>query len=71
MAEHRTVDARVVGSTPISHPTKIGLNARFFLTLFPKDLNKESVNYGGMSAIFEKGMLYNYINAESFVTVIV
>lgn len=23
MAEHRTVDARVVGSTPISHPNKL------------------------------------------------
>ena len=26
MAEHRTVDARVVGSTPISHPIKQDLN---------------------------------------------
>ncbi len=32
MAEHRTVDARVVGSTPISHPKRLNRESLFIIS---------------------------------------
>ena len=54
MAEHRTVDADVAGSTPVSRPGQyrlVNISRYFFIKIVRSSFTATSAHYGGSNEI--------------------